>query len=97
MGYLPSEALPRPPTNPVNSLDEALELGEEEALRGLLGFVLEGRPEPGDVDPRSIQLLGFRLTDPANPDEVAKHGAELEEAARALGPPRIFRSARTVQ
>ncbi|WUH98007.1 hypothetical protein OHR68_31560 [Spirillospora sp. NBC_00431] len=46
-----------------------LDLGEE-ALRALLGFVLEGVPEPDDVDPYEVGLLGFRLTNPSGPDEL---------------------------
>ncbi|GAA3952976.1 hypothetical protein GCM10023085_39320 [Actinomadura viridis] len=66
-----------------------LELGED-ALRALFGFVLEGMPEPDDVDPYDVGLLGFQLTDPDDPDEVAEHDAAIKEAARALGPPRRF-------
>jgi hypothetical protein len=67
-----------------------LDLGED-ALRALLGFILEGMPEPDDADPYDVELLGFRLTDPSDPDEVARHDAEMEEAVSAMGPPRLFR------
>jgi hypothetical protein len=40
-----------------------LELGEE-ALRALLGFVLEGLPTSEDVDAFEIPMHGFRLLDP---------------------------------
>ncbi|MFF5262065.1 DUF6928 family protein [Actinomadura viridis] len=66
-----------------------LDLGED-ALRALFGFVLEGMREPDDVDPDGVGLLGFRLTDPDDPDEVAEHEAAIKEAVRAMGPPRRF-------
>lgn len=52
-----------------------LDLGEE-ALRALLGFVLEGMPEPDDADPYEVGLLGFQLIDPSDPDE---HNAAITE------------------
>ncbi|MEU8804330.1 hypothetical protein [Spirillospora sp. NPDC048819] len=66
-----------------------LELGED-ALRALLGFILEGAPEPDDVDPYDVGLLGFQLTDPSNPDEVSEHDAAINEAVQAMGLPRRF-------
>ncbi|MEU9022080.1 hypothetical protein [Actinomadura sp. NPDC048394] len=66
-----------------------LELGEE-ALRGLLGFVLEGEIRPDDADPDEVGLLGFRLTDPSDPDEVARYETEIAEAVSRMGPPRFF-------
>ncbi|MDT7842104.1 DUF6928 family protein [Streptomyces justiciae] len=41
-----------------------LELGEA-ALRALCGFVLEGRPDPDDIDASAIVLHGFRVRDPS--------------------------------
>ncbi|TDD95346.1 DUF6928 family protein [Actinomadura rubrisoli] len=66
-----------------------LDLGED-ALRALLGFILEGEPEPDDADPDDVGLLGFQLTDPSDPDEVAKHDAAVQEAVKAVEPPRRF-------
>ncbi|GAA3702694.1 hypothetical protein GCM10022224_080620 [Nonomuraea antimicrobica] len=66
-----------------------LDLGEE-ALRALFGFVLEGRPEPGDIDPDDVRLYGYRLTNPAGPDLAARK-AELETTIKAMGNPRRFR------
>ncbi|WP_067484078.1 DUF6928 family protein [Actinomadura hibisca] len=63
-----------------------LDLGEA-ALRALLGFILEGMPEPDDIDPYGIELLGFQIADP---DEVVAHDAAMEEAVRAMGQPRRF-------
>ncbi|MDL4773636.1 MULTISPECIES: DUF6928 family protein [Thermomonosporaceae] len=66
-----------------------LDLGED-ALRALLGFILEGMPEPDDADPNDVGLLGFRLTDPSDPDEVSERDATINEAVRTMGPPRLF-------
>lgn len=41
-----------------------LDLGEE-ALRAFFGFVLEGRPDPDDVDADRVRLHGFRVNDQA--------------------------------
>ncbi|MFJ8042430.1 DUF6928 family protein [Kitasatospora sp. NPDC096147] len=37
-----------------------LELAED-ALRGLVGFVMEDWPKPGDLDAGQVRLLGFRV------------------------------------
>nr|WSX50732.1 hypothetical protein OG409_18350 [Streptomyces sp. NBC_00974] len=65
-----------------------LELGED-ALRALCGFVQEGRPEPEDVDTDSVDLQGFRVSDPQAPD-VAEVKAALRKAMERMGPPRIY-------
>lgn len=58
-----------------------LELGED-ALRALCGFVLEGRPEPGDIDADAVELYGFR---------VARQGtAALGRAVEVMDPPRFY-------
>ncbi|MEU4761746.1 hypothetical protein AB0H12_00740 [Actinosynnema sp. NPDC023794] len=41
-----------------------LDLGEE-ALRAFFGFILEGYPDPEDVDADRVLLHGFRVTGPA--------------------------------
>ena len=41
-----------------------LDLGEE-LLRAELGFVLEGRPDPGDVEPYDIPMYTFTPAQPA--------------------------------
>ncbi|WP_046726960.1 DUF6928 family protein [Streptomyces humi] len=64
-----------------------LELGED-ALRALCGFILEGRPEPDDVDADAIELHGFHTRDPHGPD-LAKRQAELRVAVDAMAPPRV--------
>ncbi|GAA5017531.1 DUF6928 family protein [Streptomyces siamensis] len=65
-----------------------LELGED-ALRGLCGFVLEGRPEPDDVEGDSIVLHGFHVRDPHAPD-TAQQEAALRKANGATSSPRFF-------
>jgi hypothetical protein len=55
------------------------ELGED-ALRGLCGFILEGRPEPDDVDADTIRLHGFQVRDPHGSDPVE------QQPGRARGP-----------
>jgi hypothetical protein len=67
-----------------------LDLGEE-VLHHLCGFILEGMPDPDDADPHEVGLLGYRLTDPGRPDEVAEHDAAIQEAIGTMGPPRRFR------
>jgi hypothetical protein len=66
-----------------------LEMGEE-ALRALFGFVLEGYPHPDDLDPDSIALQGFRVTDPYGLEQ-AEREAMYERARKTMGRPRIFR------
>jgi hypothetical protein len=65
-----------------------LDLGEE-ALRALVGFVLEGRRDPDDVDPGSVHLHGFRLTDPSGREQTAREA--LKAVVARMGPPRRFR------
>jgi hypothetical protein len=66
-----------------------LELGEE-ALRGLFGFVVEGRPDPDDIDAETVSLRGFRVTDPTG-REQAEREAHYQRARQTMGPPRMFR------
>ncbi|GAA3029978.1 hypothetical protein GCM10020229_46730 [Kitasatospora albolonga] len=65
-----------------------LELGEE-ALRALCGFVMEGRPEPGDLDPDDIHLHGFRRQDPQAPDRAALEAA-IRARVAAMPPPKTY-------
>jgi hypothetical protein len=66
-----------------------LELGEK-ALRALFGFVIEGYPDPHDIDTETVHLHGFRVTDPSGQEQAAREAA-YETARRAMGPPRMFR------
>jgi len=61
-----------------------LELGEA-ALRALCGFILEGRPEPDDIDASAIALHGFHVRDPHAPD-LAEQEAALRRAVEAMRP-----------
>ena len=57
-----------------------LELGGGPALRALFGFIIEGRPQPTDIDAVSVRLAGFQVR-PANP--VTKENvAEFMRTAR---------------
>jgi uncharacterized protein DUF6928 len=53
----------------------------QQAMRFLFGFALEGRPEPGDVDAGRIDMLGYRVTDPAGAEQEAREAA-LQEFLR---------------
>ncbi len=66
-----------------------LELGEE-ALRALFGFIIEGLPEPDDIDADAVHLHEFRVTDPSGEEQAAREAA-CEQARRDMGPPRMFR------
>ncbi|WP_329575507.1 hypothetical protein OG500_01395 [Kitasatospora sp. NBC_01250] len=65
-----------------------LDMGED-ALRALCGFVLEGRPEPRDVEADAVDLHGFLVRDPNAPDPAEKEAA-LRAAVAAMGPPRAY-------
>jgi hypothetical protein len=66
-----------------------LDLGEE-ALRALFGFIIEGFPEPGDIDAFDVPVHRFRLTDPKGPPPEQRE-AERDACIAAMGPPRVFR------
>ena len=66
-----------------------LELGEE-ALRALFGFVLEGRPDPDDIDADSVLLHGFRVIDPTGQEQAVRDAA-YAQARQRMGTPRRFR------
>ncbi|CAL9301746.1 DUF6928 family protein [Streptomyces sp. SudanB66_2053] len=89
-GDRPADVIPRPDEDeePYPLPFHPLELGED-ALRALCGFVLEGRPEPDDIDTDSIRLHGFRVWDPHGPDPAEREAA-LQRAMEAMGPPRFF-------
>ncbi|WP_035856457.1 DUF6928 family protein [Cryptosporangium arvum] len=66
-----------------------LELGED-ALRALFGFIVEGRPDPDDVDPQQVPLLGFRVADSTG-REPAERDATMKQLLQQMGPPRRYR------
>lgn len=74
---------------PYPLLFHPLELGEE-ALRALFGFIIEGMPEPDDIDADRIHMHVFRVADPSGQEQAAREAA-YEQARRAMGPPRTFR------
>ncbi|MFB7619814.1 hypothetical protein ACFC1F_36840, partial [Kitasatospora sp. NPDC056181] len=63
----------------------------EDALRALCGSVVEGRPDPGDVDADAIGLHGFLVRDPAARDPAVKEAA-LRAAVAAMGPAAYLRT-----
>jgi hypothetical protein len=65
-----------------------LELGED-ALRALFGFILEGFPDPNDVDPFEVPLRGFRVADPTG-REQAEREATMKRLLQRMGPPRRY-------
>ncbi len=65
-----------------------LDLGEE-VLRALLGFVLEGRSEPGDVEPYDVPVHGFRTVDPTGREQAAREA--MAAVVARTRPPRRFR------
>jgi hypothetical protein len=58
-----------------------LDLGEA-ALRELCGFVLEGSPNPNDIDADAVGLYGFRLQDPSAPDPAVEHARMQQRVKR---------------
>jgi hypothetical protein len=63
-----------------------LELGEE-ALRALFGFVMEGGPQPGDLDSGTVPMQGFQVTESSG-TERAERDAKLASVVQAMAPPR---------
>ena len=89
-GEHPVERTPGwPNQDPYPLLFHPLELGEE-ALRSLFGFVLEGFPDPEDVDASEFPAHGFRLLDPDGPTPEQRQ-AERDALIAQMGPPRFFR------
>ncbi|MEU7923336.1 DUF6928 family protein [Micromonospora zamorensis] len=66
-----------------------LDLGEQ-ALRALFGFIIEGRPDPDDINPFDIHLHGFRVADPTG-REQAEREARMEQILQSMKPPRRYR------
>ncbi|MEU2554624.1 DUF6928 family protein [Streptomyces sp. NPDC014684] len=89
-GDRPADVIPWPDEDeePYPLQFHPLEMGED-ALRALCGFVLEGRPEPDDIDADDIRLHGFRVRDPHGLGP-AEQQAALQRALGAMGPPRFF-------
>jgi hypothetical protein len=62
----------------------------EETLRALFGFVIEGRPQPDDVDAGKVHLHGFRVADPDGREQEERE-AHMREALSHMGQPRRYR------
>ncbi|WP_051942788.1 DUF6928 family protein [Streptacidiphilus rugosus] len=92
-GELPADVIPWPDEDeddeePYPLPFHPLELGED-ALRALCGFIVEGRPEPDDVDADAVPLHGFAVRDPDAPDPAVQEAA-IRAAVAAMPPPRIY-------
>jgi hypothetical protein len=71
-GERPVQPIPgRPDQGPYPLPFHPLDLGED-ALRALFGFILEGRPDPDDIDEEPVHLHGFRLTDPSGREQAER-------------------------
>lgn len=66
-----------------------LELGGGPVLRALFGFVVEGAPEPGDLDPFDVPLLAYGVADPTG-REQAERRATMERLVARMRPPRRY-------
>ncbi|GAA1421963.1 DUF6928 family protein [Catellatospora coxensis] len=88
-GEHPVEPWPGEDDEPYPLPFHPLELGEE-ALRELFGFVLEGYPEPDDLDVESVPMFGFQVTDPTGAEQAARE-AMYAQISASMGPPRLFR------
>jgi hypothetical protein len=66
-----------------------LELGED-ALRALFGFIIEGHPDPDDIDADAVHLHGFQVTERSGQEQAAREAA-IDHAVRMMGPPRRLR------
>jgi hypothetical protein len=66
-----------------------MELGED-ALRVLFGFVIEGYPDPDDIDAFDVHMHGFRVTDPSGEEQGAREAMNAM-ARESMGTPRMYR------
>lgn len=65
-----------------------LELGGEDALRALFGFVGEGRLHPADIDAESVRLAGFQVPPerPITKEMLAEFMRTHKRTAYRMGP-----------
>jgi uncharacterized protein DUF6928 len=71
-GQHPTSGWPDQGSHPVPF--HPLELGEV-FLRAVFGFIVEGHPEPDDVDADEVLLRGFRVSDPSGTEQAAREAA----------------------
>lgn len=89
-GEHPAEPVPGwPDQDPYPLPFHPLELGQE-ALRTMFGFIIEGRPEPDDIDADAVHMHEFRVADPSGEEQAAREAA-YKQATCDMGPPRMFR------
>jgi hypothetical protein len=65
-----------------------LDLGGDAALHALFGFVVEGRPQPADIDAESVRLAGFQVSPahPVKPELVAEFTRTHRRTTYRIGP-----------
>ena len=65
-----------------------LELGGGPALRALLGFVIEDRPQPADIDAESVKLERFQVppAHPVTPEMVTEFTRTHKRTKYTMGP-----------
>ena len=56
----------------------------------MFGFVIEGRPQPGDVDADTVGLHGFRVADPTGREQEERE-AFMRGVRSRMAPPRMYR------
>jgi hypothetical protein len=58
------------------------------ALQALFGFVIEGRPQPADIDAESVKLEGFQVppAHPVTPEMVAEFTRTHKRTTYTMGP-----------
>lgn len=62
----------------------------EDALRALFGFIVEGYPQPDDVDAFGVPMHRFHVAGPSGP-EAGRLRAQRDAAIAAMLPKRAFR------
>lgn len=89
-GEHPVEPIPGwPDQDPYPLPFHPLELGED-ALLALFGFIIEGLPQPNDIDTDAVHMHEFRVTEPSGEVQAAREAA-YEQATRDMAPPGMFR------
>jgi hypothetical protein len=88
-GQYPVEPIPGwPNQDPYTLPFHPLDLGED-ALRWLVGFNLEGLPDPENVPAFVIDLLGYHVSDPIGAEQASREAA-YRQARETWGPGRTF-------
>lgn len=89
LDFVPLPGQPGPSGDPYPLPFHPLELGEE-ALRALFGFIIEGFPDPDDIDAFEVPVHGFDVVD-LDGQTPEERKAERDALMAKMGPPRMFR------